>query len=199
MTEPIILASQSQTRGAMLRSAGVEFATKPARADEDSLKAALRAEGRSPRDIADALAEMKALKVSASLPGALVIGSDQILDLDGQLISKAQTMDEARARLLSLAGKNHKLHSAAVIALNGEPIWRHVSTATMSMHRFSDDFLDKYLAEAGPEILGSVGCYHFEATGARLFVKVAGDHYTILGMPLLEVLAYLRQRGTIEQ
>ncbi len=181
----------------MLKSAGVFFEAINSRTDEETVKQVLLASQTPTRDIADALAELKALKISKKDPTALVIGSDQTLDLDGSLISKVATKEDAKTKLQRLRGKTHKLHSAVVLAQNGTPIWRVVQTAEMTMHDFSDSFIDDYLNVVGPNIFTSVGCYHYEADGSRLFLKTTGDYFVILGMPLLSVLAYLRQRGTI--
>jgi septum formation protein len=165
--------------------------------DEAAIRAALADEGAPPRDMADALAEFKALKVSERNPGALVIGSDQILDLDGQALAKPQGLDDARAQLQQLRGHAHKLFSAVVIAQGGRPVWRHIGQARLTMRSFSDSYLDDYLARNWPDIAGSVGGYHIEAEGIRLFSAVEGAWPVILGMPLTEVLGYLALRGDI--
>jgi septum formation protein len=192
----VTLASTSAARRAVLSAAGVQFEMLSPGVDEDAAKASLAAEGLSPRDTADALAELKALKVSHRR-GGLVIGADQTLDLDGELIDKAPTMLAARERLLSLRGRRHKLHSAVVVALDGAPIWREVATATLTVRPFSDAFLDRYLAAEGEELLWSVGCYRLEGLGAQLFERIDGDYFAILGLPLLGLLDLLRRYGAL--
>ena len=197
MASPIILASASTARAAMLRAARVDFTQQPARVDEAAIRAALAEDGATPRDMADALAEFKALKASERNPGALVIGSDQILDLDGNALAKPEGLDAARDQIAQLRGRTHKLHSAAVIAQGGRPVWRHIGQARLTMRAFSDAYLDSYLARNWPVIAGCVGGYHIEAEGIRLFSAVEGAWPVILGMPLLEILGYLAQRGDI--
>jgi septum formation protein len=154
------------------------------------------ADGAGPRDIADALAELKAIKVARSRP-EFVIGADQTLEFEGRLYDKAETLDEARERLKLLRGKPHKLHSAVVVAREGAPVWREVATATLVMRDFSDDFLERYLEVEGPASLGSVGCYRLEGPGAQLFSRIQGDYFAILGLPLLGLLEFLRQHGVL--
>lgn len=195
----MILASGSATRAAMLRRAGVALETIPPRVDEAEAKLSLRAAGASPRDQADALAEMKAARVSARHRGSLVIGADQVLGFDGEALDKPESVAAARAALLRLRGGRHELFSAAVIALDGAPIWRHVGRARLTMRRFSEEFIDDYLARMGVDALSTVGCYQIEETGAQLFARVEGDWFTILGLPLLEVLEFLRVRGVLQE
>jgi septum formation protein len=195
----LVLASASAARAAMLAAAGVVAETMPARIDEAAVRAAMLAEGASPRDLAARLAELKALRISARAPGRLVLGADQVLVLDGQVFDKAASRAEARAQLLALRGRRHQLLSAAVVALNGAPVWRHVGTARLTMRRFSESFLDNYLERLGDLALASVGCYHLEGLGAQLFSRVEGDHFTVLGLPLLELLGYLRARGVLPE
>ncbi len=197
MPPDLILASASDARASLLRSAAVSFAQSPARIDEEAIRAALQAEGARPRDMADALAEFKALKVSERQPDALVIGSDQILDLDGSALGKCHSREALRTRLTELRGRRHALHSAAVIAQAGKPLWRHVASARLTMRDFSDGYLDAYLARNWPEVADSVGGYHVEGEGIRLFSAVEGSWPVILGMPLLEILVYLGRRGDI--
>ncbi|WP_397423182.1 Maf family protein, partial [Phenylobacterium sp.] len=149
-----------------------------------------------PRDVAEALAERKALVVSLARTG-LVIGADQTLDLDGTLYDKAPDLQSAGTRLKVLRGKTHRLHSAVVVARDGIPIWREVVTATLTMRDFSDAFLETYLATEGEAALGSVGCYRLEGPGAQLFSKIEGDYFAILGLPLMGLLDLLRQHGEI--
>jgi septum formation protein len=197
VTTHIVLASGSAIRRQILANAGVTFETSVARIDEDSVKSALLSEGASPRDIADALAEMKAARVSVRLSGAWVIGSDQVLDCDGQLFSKPANMAEARAQLLALRGRTHRLLSAAVIVKDGTPQWRHVGIARLTMREFSETYLDDYLARLGDGALATVGGYKLEEEGVRLFSRIEGDYFTVLGMPLIELLGYLTSRGVL--
>ena len=192
----IVLASKSPARAALLQGAGLIFETMSSGVDEEALKAGLVAEGASPRDIADALAEMKAVRASRRTPG-LVIGADQTLDLEGALVDKAETMDEARARLISLRGKKHVLHSAVVVARDGQPIWREVKSASLWVRAFSDAWLEGYLAREGDQLLGSVGCYRLEGEGVQLFERIDGDYFTILGLPMLGLLDLLRRHGEL--
>lgn len=193
----VTLASQSAARAQLLAAAGVPFQTVTAGVDEDALKAGLLAEGVGPRDIADALAEAKAVKVSARRPG-LVIGADQTLDLNGVLYDKAKTAAEARERLLAMRGQTHKLHSAVVVAQDGQPIWREVSTASLRMRMFTDAFLEGYMRRQASVVLSSVGGYHLEGEGLQLFDRIDGDYFTILGLPMLGLIELLRQHGVLE-
>ncbi len=192
----IVLASKSAARRAVLEGAGVRFEAVVAGVDEEAVKATLLSEGAGPREIADVLAEQKALAVSRGRPD-YVIGADQTLDLGGELHDKAETMDAARERLKALRGRPHKLHSAVVVAKDGAAIWRELATATLTMRDFSDAFLETYLAEEGEAALGSVGCYRLEGPGAQLFSKIEGDYFAILGLPLLGLLEALRQEGAL--
>jgi septum formation protein len=196
VTSGIVLASKSAARRAVLDGAGVAYEAITAGVDEDAVKAAMLAEGANAREIADALAELKAIKVSRSHPG-FVVGADQTLELEGELYDKAETVEEARARLRLLRGKPHKLHSAVVVAKDGAPIWREVVTATLTMRDFSDAFLDDYLADEGQAALGSVGCYRLEGRGVQLFSRIDGDYFTILGLPLMGLLDLLRRHGEL--
>ena len=195
MNGPLVLASGSAARRAMLDQVGVEFTVEPADVDEGQLKAELA--GRGASEVATALAEAKALAVSQGRPGALVLGSDQILDLDGALMDKARDLEGARTRLRRLRDRSHALHSAAALARDGQVIWTGVDRADLTMRAWSDDFLERYLAAEGPELLGSVGCYRLEGPGAQLFERVEGDFFTVLGLPLWAVLAELRRLGAI--
>ena len=196
MSDPIILASKSAARRAVLEGAGVPFESVVAGVDEDAVKASLLADGASARDIADALAELKAIRVSARRPG-FVIGSDQTLELEGRLYDKAENLEAARERLTLLRGKPHKLHSAVVVAKDGAPIWREVVTCTLTMRDFSYEFLEAYLASEGPPALGSVGCYRLEGPGAQLFSRIEGDYFAILGLPVFGLFDLLRRHGAL--
>lgn len=199
METELVLASASPTRHAMLVKAGVPVAVRPAHVDESAVRDALVADSTRPRDIADALAEMKALRVSRKMPGRLVLGCDQVLDLDGVILSKPASAEEARETLLRLRGRSHELFSPAVICEDGVPIWRHVGRARMTVRDFSEAWLDGYISRNWPEIGGSAGGYMIEGEGVRLFTRVDGDHFTILGLPLLELLSFLTIRGDLEQ
>ena len=194
---PLILASGSASRRRMLAAAGLEFEVSPARVDEAAIKASLVAEDTHPRDIADALAEAKARKVGLKHPEALVLGSDQILARGREVISKSETVDEARDVLRDLRGQTHHLYAAAVLYRDGEPIWRFVGAVRMSMRDFSDAFLENYLEANWPHVSGAVGCYHLEEAGVRLFRAVQGDHFHVQGLPLIELMAYLADAGEL--
>ncbi len=193
----LILASASAIRVRLLADAGLNVTAIPARIDEQTIKAALQAENAKPREIADTLAEMKARKVSEKHPDAVVIGCDQVLDFDGTLFSKPQDAAELRAQLIALRGKTHKLLSAVVLYENGKPIWRDMGQAQLTMHAFSNAYLDDYLARHTANLLDSVGGYKLEEEGVRLFANIEGDYFTILGLPLLSLLSYLNLRGYI--
>ncbi len=199
MAKKIILASGSSIRQHMLDRAGVDFDVQVARVDEDMIRDALLAEEASARDIADTLAEMKARKVSDRNPGALVIGCDQVLSFENRLLTKPKTRDHAASQLRELRAKRHQLLSAAVICEDGQPIWRFVGTVRLLMRDFSDAFLDGYLDRNWPGISDSVGGYKLEEEGVRLFSRVEGDYFTVLGMPLLELLSYLTLRGDLQK
>lgn len=198
MQNVVILASASTGRAQMLRDAGVEFEIQPAKIDEASIKDALVADGAKPHDIADALAEYKARKISAKFPDAFVIGSDQVLALDGVIYDKPESQEQLAKQLAELRGQAHRLYSAVVIYKDGEPQWRFVKQAKMTMRIFSDAFLKDYISRNWPEISYCVGGYQLEAEGVRLFQRVEGDYFTVLGMPLIEVLGYLTERGVLE-
>ena len=192
----LVLASQSASRRAMLSAAGVAFDATFAGVDEDAAKVALR--HLAPRDLADALAELKAVKVSARMPGHLVLGSDSMVVLeDGTILDKPVDRADAAAHLRAMSGKRHDLWSAAVIAENAQPIWRHVDRAKMHVRPLSDAFIETYLDTEWPAIAGCVGCYRIEGPGAQLFTRIEGSQFTVLGMPLLNVLDFLRVRGEL--
>lgn len=193
----ILLASASEIRLSLLRAANVPVTARPARIDEESIRMALEAEGASPRDLADALAEMKARKIAEKEPGALVLGCDQVLEMKRRVFAKPDSPEDARAQLQTLRGQTHRLLSAAVLYENGRPVWRHVGEARLTMRDFSDAYLDDYLARNWDSLRHAVGCYKLEEEGIRLFSAVEGDHFTILGLPMLPLLSYLGIRGLI--
>lgn len=193
----VILASQSASRRAMLDAAGVDYAALPAHVDESAVKDALLAEGHGPRQIADALAELKALKISLTHPVPLVIGSDSVVAVDGRLFEKPVDRAEAARHLSLFSGRTMTLVSAVVVAEGGRPVWRHVEEARLQVRPLSETFIDTYLDEEWPAIAGCVGCFRMEGPGVQLFDRVRGDHFAILGMPLLPLLGYLRERGEL--
>lgn len=193
----LILASQSAARRAMLEAAGVPFEAAMPELDEAAAKAGLAGAGFDPRSIAEELAQLKALSIQAG-PGDLVLGSDQVLEReDGEMLGKPESRDEALAQLRGLSGRTHALHSAAVIAENGEGIWWHSETVRLTMRPLSEPFLSDYLDREYDEIRWSVGAYRVEGLGAQLFERIEGSHFAVLGMPLLPLLAYLRERGLL--
>ena len=194
---PLLLASASEIRLALLRNAGVDATAHPARIDETAIRQSLEAEGAYPRDIADALAEMKARKLATRNPQALVLGCDQVLALGDQVFAKPHDATEARLHLTQLRGRSHHLYSAIVLYHQGEPVWRHIGTARLTMRDVTDSYLDDYLDRNWPQVASSVGAYQLESEGIRLFSAVEGDYFTILGLPLLPLLAYLSLRGFI--
>ncbi|WP_300071249.1 nucleoside triphosphate pyrophosphatase [uncultured Ruegeria sp.] len=199
MSVPIILASGSSIRTQLLENAGVPHTVQIARVDEDTMKRALLAEDAPPRDVADALAEMKARRISDKNPGPMVLGCDQVLDFEGRLLSKPDTREEALAQLKMMRGKRHMLLSAAVIYQDGEPIWRHVGQVRLRMRASSDAYLNDYVARNWDSIRHAVGAYKLEEEGVRLFATIDGDYFNVLGMPLLELLNFLAVKGVIDQ
>ena len=194
----IVLASQSASRRALLQAAGVPFEALSPGVDEEAAKEALRAEGLDARALADALAELKALRISRRVPGGLILGCDQTLSLDdGSMIDKAVDRADAERILRLLSGRVHHLHSAAVIALNGEPIWRHIERVRMTVRPLSDSFIAKYLDEEWEQCRWCVGNYRIEGPGVQLFSKVEGSQFAIQGLPLLPLLDFLRVRGVL--
>ncbi len=194
---PLVLASASKSRADLMRAAGLAFEVIPAHVDEDAIKASLKAEGASAADCALALAEFKAGTVSQRYPEALVIGADQMLDCEGSWFDKPKDIAGARHHLVTLRAKTHVLPTSVAVALNGVPIWHHTAQPRLTVRPFSDEFLEDYLAAVGPAVTSSVGAYHLEGRGAQLFSKVEGDFFTVLGLPLLELLAFLREHRMV--
>lgn len=201
LSPSIVLASSSPTRQRLLKSAGLDFTAVPALVDEDVVRETLTADGEmvEPGDMAEILARAKAEDVSARYPDAVVIGADQVLSCGDELFNKPGMMEAARETLLALRGRTHQLHSAVVIAENGETVWTFVDTADMTMRDFSAIFLGRYLALAGDDVLDSVGAYQLEGPGIQLFERIEGDFFTILGLPLLPLLSELRRRKVIAE
>ena len=197
MTALLTLASTSETRARLLRAAGLEVEVVAPRIDEESLQASLAASGVTPRDMADALAEAKAAKVAARLPGARVLGADQTAEVEGMLLTKPATPEAARDQIARLAGGRHKLYAAAVLFEDGRPVWRHVQEVRLQMRPLSPDYIESYVTRHWPAIGGSVGAYRIEEEGARFFTRVEGDHFAVQGMPLLPLLDFLATRGLI--
>ncbi|MEM6740966.1 MAG: nucleoside triphosphate pyrophosphatase [Pseudomonadota bacterium] len=194
----LLLASQSATRARLLRAAGLEIETKPARIDEHAVRAALAAADVSIRDMADALAEAKARRVAQVRPEARVLGCDQTAEVEGRLLTKPATPEAARDQLATLSGKRHTLYSAIVLYEDARPIWRFVETVRLHVRPLSDAYIESYVARNWESISHSVGAYRLEEEGARLFTRVEGDYFTVLGLPLLPLLSYLGTRGIIE-
>lgn len=198
MSVPLILASGSDMRSQLMRNAGLSYSVIIPRIDEQNIKDALVAEGAHPRDIADALAEIKAHKVSSNYNEAMTIGCDQILSIDGSILSKPASIDAARDQLRALRAKRHMLLSAAVVYHEGKPIWRHVGQVRLRMRNVSDAYIDDYVDRNWGDIKSAVGSYKLESEGVRLFDSIEGDYFHVLGMPLLELLAFLTLRGVID-
>ncbi len=196
MSLDIILASGSASRKALLAGAGVLAETVKPLIDEESAKAAMRAEGVSIRDQAMALAELKALKVSSQRPG-LVIGGDQMLALGERAFDKPADLASARRHLEALSGQSHRLETAIVIAQDGAIVWKHLARPKLTMRALSEDFISSYLERTGEDVLSTVGGYKLEGLGSQLFTAIEGDYFSILGLPLLPLLDYLRTRGVL--
>lgn len=196
-TRAVVLASASKSRASLLTAAGVAFDVVPAHADEDAVKAALKAEGADARQCAETLAEIKAVQISQRLPEALVIGADQMLECDGIWFDKPKDLNGARAHLTAMRGKTHTLPTAVAVVLGGAVIWHHSASPRLTMRDFSDAFIEHYLANTGERILSSVGAYQLEGWGVQLFENIDGDFSTILGLPLLPLLRFLREHQVI--
>ena len=193
----IVLASASRTRRAMLDAAGLDFRVAPANIDEDAIKRTMTAAGATGPDIAAALAERKARRVAPEFPGLPVLGSDQVLLLDGGIVSKPADRAAALAQLKTLRGREHLLVSSACILLDGAPVWRGSDSARLTMRNFSDAFAEAYLDAVGDIALEGPGAYRIEGRGAQLFTRIEGSHFTVLGPPLLALLDYLRAQGDL--
>jgi septum formation protein len=194
-TPTLVLASQSAARASALRAAGLRFEQRPARIDEDAIKAGARAEGVAADECALALAGLKAARVRD--PDALVIGADQLLVCEGASFDKPRDRAAARAQLEALRGRRHTLVTAVICQRGGQEVWRHVARPVLQMRRFSDAFLDAYLEAEGDVVLSSVGAYRVEGPGIQLFEQIEGEHAAILGLPLLALLGFLRQHGVL--
>ncbi len=198
MIKPLVLASNSRTRRALLENAGVDHVVYPVSIDEESLRESLAEDGVTPRDMADYLAEMKSLRASGSFTGdGIILGCDQILDFQGASLAKAKTISDAKSQLRQLSGQQHRLHSAAVLYEGGKPVWRHVGTTVLHMRQLSPDFIDQYLERNWETVQHSVGGYLIEKEGVRLFSRIDGSHFVIMGLPLLDILSYLALRGIL--
>lgn len=198
MSLPITLASGSASRRALLAAAGVIADPVAPNVDEDSFRTAMRADGVSVRDQAMQLAEMKAVRVSQSRPG-LVIGGDQMLALGEEAFDKPRDLAEAKNHLIRLSGKSHSLETAIVICEDGRPVWRHLARPKLTMRPLSPEFIDNYVGQCGGALLTTVGAYQLEGLGAQLFSRIEGDYFSILGLPLLPLLDYLRIRKVVPQ
>lgn len=198
MSDVIVLASGSPFRRKMLEDAGLEIEVEKPQIDERAVEAAVANSGVGPEDLALILAEAKALEVSQDRPGALVIGTDQTLSLGDEVLHKPRDMEEARRRLLALSGKTHQLNSAVVLMRDGEVLWRHVGVARLTMRELDPGFIGRHLSHVGDKALSSVGAYQIEGEGIQLFETIEGDHFTIVGMPLLPLLAKLREMQAID-
>lgn len=194
----LVLASGSKIRAELMENAGLVIEIDPADVDERAVEAPLLEAGFPPEDLASVLAEAKANDVSGRRQADLVVGADQILAFEGERRTKPDAMEAARRQLLAFSGKTHELHSAVVISQNGEAVWRQVSTARLTMRDLTPEFIGHYLAAAGDDVLSSVGAYQLEGLGVQLFEKIEGDYFTILGLPMLPLLAELRTLKVIE-
>ncbi|WP_339780492.1 nucleoside triphosphate pyrophosphatase [uncultured Thalassospira sp.] len=194
----LILASSSKARQQMLQNAGIECEAVASMIDEDGYKQAMKSEGASAMEAAETLAEMKALRMYRQRPEAIVIAADQMLECNGVWFDKPVDRDQTRAQLRALRGKRHQLVSAAVVYKEGSRIWGKIDTAHLTMRNFSDEWLEWYLDQAGEDIFHCVGGYQLEGLGAQLFTEVKGDYFTVLGMPLLPLIGFLRDHGVLK-
>lgn len=195
MTAPLVLASSSPFRRMLMSNAGLTFDHQAADIDEREIEAGLS--HADPERVAAVLAEAKAKDVAKSRPGSLVIGSDQTMSLGSRIYHKAAGLEEAKANLLSLSGKSHRLNSAVVIVRDGNVLWRHIGHADLTMRQLTPTFIDYYMSRVGPDVLKSVGSYQLEGEGIQLFSKIDGDYFTIVGLPMLALLEKLRELGAI--
>jgi septum formation protein len=196
---PLILASASKSRARILEAAGLAFTVEPPGLDEAAMRQAIAGKGSlNPHDVAEVLARAKAEAVSSLAPEAYVIGGDQVLALGETIYAKPDSMEAARRQLIDLSGKTHTLHTAVAVATNGETLWAETTMATLTMRKLSPEFIGRYLAAAGEEVLGSVGAYHVESLGVQLFEAIEGDYFAILGLPLIPLLDTLRRERAIE-
>lgn len=195
----LVLASASRIRAEMLRASGLDIDVRPSTVDEPSIKEALKVERgeMSGDDLAAVLAQAKAVDVSRQDASSLVIGADQVLSLDGKLYDKPVDQDDARNTLCELRGRTHHLHTAVACASAGEVVWHHEASVALTMRDFSNEFLGLYMGERGDDLLTSVGAYKLEGSGAQLFTSIDGDYFSVLGLPLLELLGFLRSTGAI--
>jgi septum formation protein len=196
---PLILASSSKSRAKLLQAAGISFIVEPPGLDESAMRQAVAGDDAlAPHDVAEVLGRAKAEAVSEVAPKAYVIGADQVLAFGDIIMSKPGSMEAARRQLLDLSGKTHTLHTAVAVATNGDTIWDETTMATLTMRKLSPEFIGRYLAAAGEEVLSSVGVYQIESIGVQLFDKIDGDYFSILGLPLIPLLDTLRREGVIE-
>jgi septum formation protein len=193
----LVLASASWARSEMLRNAGVDFAVQPARVDEAAIKEGMQADGAPPVDAAQALADLKAMRILPEEADALVIGADQILECDGVWFDKPESLEDARNQLETLSGRTHHLHTAAAVVKEGSVIWREATDVSLTMRALSATFIADYLAAEGETVLQSVGAYQIEGRGAQLFAGLRGDFFSVLGLPLLPLLGFLRGHGVV--
>jgi septum formation protein len=193
----IVLASASAIRRTLLTHAGVPCIADPGAVDEDEVKQAMKAEGAPASAVAETLAELKAMRVAPRHGDAFVFGADSMLECNGVWFDKPVDRDHAAAHLTALSGRTHRLISSAVCVRNRERVWHHTSIALLTMRPLSRDFIDAYLDAAGPAVQRSVGAYQLEGLGAQLFSKIEGDYFTVLGLPLLPILAFLRDNHAL--
>jgi septum formation protein len=195
----VVLASASAIRRTLLANAGIAHEIDPGAVDEDEIKRAMKADGAPAAAVAETLAEMKAMRVAPRHPGALIFGADQMLECNGVWFDKPADREHAVAHLTALAGRTHRLISALVCVRNGARVWHHTAMASLTMRPLSRAFIDRYLDTAGPKVQQSVGAYQLEGLGAHLFSRVEGDYFTVLGLPLLAMLAFLREHGVVAE